>query len=72
MTKERLQVLSLEALQEIANRSGMLYDLNANRDTFIDQILEAQEEEKRERDIANSAPMSVKEKKFDLLHDFRL
>jgi len=69
MTKERLQALSLEALQELANRSSISFDLNANRNTLIDQILEAQEEERAERESSNNAPMRVKEKKFELFKD---
>ena len=69
MTKERLQVLSLEALQEIANRSSISFDQNTNRDALIDQILEAHEEERTERESSYSAPMRVKEKKFDNILD---
>lgn len=67
MTKERLQVLSLEVLQDMALRNGISPDLA--RESLVDTLIEAFEEEKIDREKANNTVMRVKEKKFDIVRD---
>jgi uncharacterized protein len=69
MTKERLQALSLEELQEIAGREEISFFPNVNRETLIELIMEEEEEEKSDREHSNNAAMRVKEKKFDITKD---
>jgi hypothetical protein len=69
MTKERLQNLSLEALQEIASRVEISFYQNIDRETLVEHILDAQEEDKSERENSNNAAMRVKEKKFVIVKD---
>lgn len=69
MTKERLQVLSLGSLQEIADRTGVAFESDVDRDVLIDQILEAMEEDRNDRESYNNTAMRVKEKKFEIARD---
>jgi hypothetical protein len=69
MTKERLQALSLEELQEIARREEISFYPNVNQEALIELILEEEEEEKSDREHSNNAAMRVKEKKFDITKD---
>ena len=69
MTKERLEALSLEALQEIARREDVSFNANAGRDTLIELILEEEEEEESDRESCNNAAMRVKKKKFGIFKD---
>lgn len=69
MTKERLQDLPLDALHEIANRIDVTFYPNMERETLIEQIIEAFEEEKFERENSNNAAMRVEERKFDIIKD---
>ncbi len=69
MTKERLEALSLEALQEIANGNEISFSPNTNKEALIELILEEEEEEKSDRANSNNAAMRVKEKKFDIIKD---
>ena len=64
MTKERLVSLSLDALRQLASRQGILAITDSDRDSLIDQILEAIEEERSDRQSADNMAMKVKEKKF--------
>ena len=66
MDRERLRVLSFEALQDIAHRSGVADFDDTEKETLIDQILEALEEERTDRMSSNNIEMLVKEKKFEL------
>ncbi len=69
MRKEQLQDLPLGALREIANRVDVLVNQNIERDDLIDLIMEAEEEDKSERESSNNSAMRVKEKKFDIIND---
>lgn len=69
MTRERLQVLSIASLREIAGRSGIQVDEKINKDMLIEQILEAMEEDKTDRENSNNTAMRIKEKKFEILKD---
>ena len=69
MTRERLQVLSIASLREIAGRSGIQVDEKSNKDMLIEQILEAMEEDKTDRENSNNNAMRIKEKKFEILKD---
>ncbi len=69
MTKERLQLLSLEALQDIAGRIGLSRIDGIEKEILIEQILEAFEEDRSDRHNSSNIEMLVKEKKFDLACD---
>ena len=69
MTKERLEVLSLEALQELANGNEISFSPNTSKEALIELILEEEAEEKSDRANSNNAAMRVMEKKFDITKD---
>ncbi|MCK4542285.1 MAG: DUF4912 domain-containing protein [Spirochaetales bacterium] len=72
MTKERLQSLSHESLLEIALREGIQSPHDLVKELLIDQILEAMEEDRTERQHLNNTAMRVKEKKYDIIRDEEL
>ncbi|MBN1685799.1 MAG: DUF4912 domain-containing protein [Spirochaetales bacterium] len=65
MTKEKLQELTLEALQELANREDVSFTPEITREALIELILEEEEDDKSESEKANSEAMRVKERKFE-------
>ena len=65
MTKERLAGLSLESLNQLAQRRGIRLPEDADRSTLIEQILEVEEEERIDRLSEDNMAMKVEEKKFD-------
>ncbi len=69
MTKERLQTLSLQALQEIAQREEVTFPPNVEREALIELILEEEEEEELDRENSNNTAMRVKEKNFGVIKD---
>jgi uncharacterized protein len=72
MDKERLGVLPFEALQDVARRSGIAFVEEIDRASLIEQILEAAEEDRSDRERLNNIEMLVKEKKFELNPDDNL
>ena len=69
MTEERLSVLSLSALHEIADNEGIKHAAEMTREDLIDQILEAIEEDREERECFNNFAMRIEEKKYEILMD---
>lgn len=69
MTEERLSVLSLSALCEIAGNEGIKNAAELDRDELIEQILEAIEEDREERECFNNFAMRIEEKKYEILLD---
>ena len=69
MDRERLKILSFDALQEFARQSGIRLADENDKATIIDQILEAIEEDRSDRERSNNIEMLVKEKKFELNPD---
>lgn len=68
MTKERLQTFSSEELRVIALKAGLDVDAD-DKDLLIDEIIEAYEEDKMERQMATNLAMMIKQKKFELILD---
>lgn len=69
MTEERLSVLSLSALQEIAGNEGIKNVTELNKNELIEQILEAVEEDRFERECFNNFAMRIEEKKYEIVQD---
>ncbi|RKX86225.1 MAG: DUF4912 domain-containing protein [Spirochaetes bacterium] len=73
MTRDRLTQYSMFDLYKIAENEGVQYDVTeGNRDELIEKILEALEEDKNERDLANNDAMKLKNMKYDILQDYEL
>lgn len=72
MTRERLQTLSITSLEEIAGREGIKLIAGVDRETLIDQILEAMQEDRDEREETNNHAIRIEEKKFEIIRDEEL
>lgn len=72
MTRERLQSLSPAELTKLSDKIGIDSDPDMDREALIDNILEALEEDKVEREQLNNFVMRVKEKKYDISQDEEL
>ncbi|MCK5673116.1 MAG: DUF4912 domain-containing protein, partial [Spirochaetales bacterium] len=73
MTRDRLTQYSMFDLYKIAENEGIKYDYSdGNRDELIEQILEALEEDKNDRDLSNNDAMKLKNTKYDILQDYEL
>ncbi len=73
MTRDRLSKYSMFDLYKIAENEGIQYDYSdGDRDELIEKILEALEEDKTERDLANNDAMKLKNTKYDILQDYEL
>jgi len=72
MTRERLQSLSETALQELARREGIYNFHELDHEELIDQILEAFEEDRSERELNNNSAIRLEKKKYDILRDEEL
>jgi len=69
MTKERLQGLSFASLLDIATKEGILVQEIIDKDTLVDVISEAMEEDRTEREESNNPAMRIKEKKYAVTRD---
>ena len=69
MTRERLECLSDENLQELARREGLNQIEEMDREELLDEILEAMEEDRAERSSGNNLAMKIKGKKYDIILD---
>lgn len=73
MTRDRLSKYSMFDLYKIAENEGIQYDCtDGDREELIETILEALEEDKNERDLANNDAMKLKNKKYDIIQDYEL
>ncbi len=72
MTKEYLQRLSVAALVELAAKEGIKVPEGVERASLVEQILEAVEEDRDEREHSNNSAMRIKEKKYDIIQDEEL
>ena len=72
MTEERLQKLSHESLKKIAVNEGIKYVEETSRKDLIEQILEAMEEERLERERSNNYAIRIEEKKYNIIQDEEL
>ncbi len=72
MTEERLQKLSLESLRKIAFNEGIKHIDEISKNDLIEQILEAMEEDRNERESSNNFAIRIEEKKYDIIQDEEL
>jgi uncharacterized protein len=73
MTRERLSQYSMFDLYKIAENEGIQYDCtDGDHSELIEKILEALEEDKTERNLANNDAMKLKGTKYDILQDYEL
>ena len=72
MTRERLEKLSLPTLREIAEKEGIRVGNSLSCGELIDLILEAMEEDRKERERLNNLAIRVEEKKYDIVKDEEL
>jgi uncharacterized protein len=72
MTIERLQSLPLKVLREIARKEGLRSTNGLSRESLIESILEAMEEDRYEREQGNSSAVLVEEKKYEIVRDEEL
>lgn len=69
MTKERLQRLSYASLLDIATKEGISVGESVDKESIIELISEAMEEDRTEREQSNNSAMRIKEKKYDIIRD---
>ncbi len=69
MTKERLQGLSFASLLDIAAKESIAVPEGTDKNTLIELIQEAMEEDRTEREQGNNNAMRVKEKKYEIAQD---
>ncbi len=72
MTRERLESLPLSSLLDIAVKEGIAAPEGIDRETLIEEIQEALEEDRDEREQSNNSAMRIKEKKYDVVQDEEL
>ena len=72
MTEERLKKLSLESLRKIASNEGIKHIDEIGKDGLIEQLLEAMEEDRNERESSNNFAIRIEEKKYDIIQDEEL
>ena len=66
MTRERLEALSYAALIRIAEQEGLEVPPDVDRILLVDLILEMEEEERLDHELANNGLIRVEQKKYDL------
>lgn len=69
MTKERLQRLSFASLLDFASKEGIAVGDSIDKESLIDLISEAMEEDRTEKEQSNNSAMRIKEKKYDIIRD---
>ncbi len=67
MTKEKLLQFSVEALVEMAEEEGISVVQGTPKETIVEQLLDAIEEDQSEREMGNNPLMRVVETKYDLV-----
>ncbi len=72
MTRERLFGLSKEELGKIAERVGIQFSKEIEKETLVELIIEEEEESRRERESLNNNPMRFEEKKYSFFLDEEL
>lgn len=78
MIRDRLEALSLESLRRIAVQYDIDVTVDMTRETLVDLIFDALEENRLEKEAADTNPVKVEEKKYVLfegaelegVHDF--
>ncbi len=72
MTKERLQKLSTDSLIKIALNEGIKHIDELSREDLVEQLLEAMEEDRAERESSNNFAIRIEEKKYNIVQDEEL
>jgi hypothetical protein len=67
MLQKRLEELSLESLDDLAERHDVEIPEGATKQEYVELILEALEEDRLERELHNNNPVNIEEKKYRLL-----
>lgn len=68
MVQERLESFSLKELKAIAKKIGLDPEISDKQD-LIEEILEAYEEDKMDKQMGTNLAMLIKSKKFQLIND---
>ncbi len=66
MTRDRLEGLPLSALLELSRKENLDFDPEASREDLIEELLEAYEEDQREREKLKNLIIKIEESKFSL------
>ena len=69
MTRTRLESLTAEALERLANQYAVDLPVDADRESIISAIYEAIEEVREERDSGNNNAIRIEEKKYGIQYD---
>ncbi|ORC34300.1 DUF4912 domain-containing protein [Marispirochaeta aestuarii] len=69
MTKERLLGLSDEIIRELARKEGVHFSPETGREELVEQIIEALDEDRVDREVLNNLAMRIKEKKYEVVQD---
>lgn len=69
MTRERLQIFSVEELLEIAEKSRITLGNELDKESIIDQLIDSYEDEKEERENISNLAIQVEAKKFSVSRD---
>ncbi len=66
MTRDRLEGLPLSALLELSRKENLDFDPDASREDLIEELLDAYEEDQREREKLKNLIIKIEESKFSL------
>lgn len=69
MIRDRLELLPIDDLENIAREKGLKFDELPEKEELLEMLLEVFEEEQVERELDNNSPMWIKERKFKILED---
>ena len=69
MTRERLQSISLSELEQIAHIQGIDIPIDSSRQFLIEMIVDAFNENKRDRELQNNLSILGEERKYDIARD---
>ncbi len=69
MTKERLQSLSYNSLLEIAERDHLPFDEGIEKESLISLVLDAMEEDRRDREKLNNLAVRIEATKYNVSLD---
>jgi len=72
MTREKLRSLEIRSLHEIADKHGVEVSYDENRESIIDKLFEAFEEDRLEREADNNLAIRVEETKYIVSQDEEL
>lgn len=67
MTRDRLEGLPINALMELCEKEGLDFEPDAIREELIENLLEAYEEDRRERETLHNLIIKIEQSKFSYL-----